>query len=151
MTDRWVASGIALAAALGATTARAAEAQAGQRYRLVEVAGHALPVEVEKEWRCREYVTRATLTLGADSLWTLRYTKREVCGERAEVETELEGGRYSLEGGTIRFHEDDDGDDRDWNLGRDLDVDDLDTATRNADGALAARLRDGVTTLVFRP
>jgi hypothetical protein len=88
MTERTVLRGLALAGALTAGTTAHAEAQGEQRYRLVEVAGSALPVEVEQEWRCRESVTRATLTLRPDSLWALEYTKRKVCGDRTEDETE---------------------------------------------------------------
>lgn len=125
-----------------------AEAQAEERYRLVEVAGSKLPVEVEKEWRCREYLTEAALTLGADSLWRMQYTKREVCGDREEIETETEDGRYTVVADTIRFLDDDD--DEDDRVDDDLDVDDLATATRGANGTLTGRLRDGKTTLVFR-
>lgn len=149
MTDHSLLSRLALALALTAGTAVQAEAQAEQRYRLVEVGGRALPVEVEKEWRCRESVTQATLTLRPDSLWAMDYTKREVCGDREEVETEREDGRYSVVADTIRFHDDDGDDDRD-DRDDDVDLDDLATATRAADGALTARLRDGRTTLLFR-
>src|SRR5688572_1828128 len=40
-------------------------------YRLAQVGGKALPVEVEKGWRCREDVTAGTLTLGNDGRWVL--------------------------------------------------------------------------------
>jgi hypothetical protein len=123
---------------------------AGQRYRLVEVAGAALPVEVEKDWSCRESVTRATLTLVADSTWVLRSTLREACGERAEVETEVEHGRYAREGTSLRFYDEDGEDDRDWDLRREVDLDDLQSGTVGADGSLTVRLDDGKTTLVFR-
>jgi hypothetical protein len=149
MTEATLLRGIGLAAALAAGVHATADGQASERYRLVEVAGSALPVEVEKEWSCRESVTRGTLTLGADSLWTLRYTKREVCGDRAEVENEDESGYYTMEGGTIRFRDDDD-DDRDWELRRDVDLDDLESGTVAADGSLTVQLRDGKTTLLFR-
>lgn len=151
MTERNLAAALAVTLTLLAVPAIRAEAQAEQRYRLVEVGGSPLPVEVEKGLTCREHVTRGTLTLGADSLWSLQYTQREVCGDRAEVETEHEGGRYSMVADTIRFHDDDDDDDdRDWSLGRDVDVDDLETGTLAADGTLTVRLRDGKTTIVFR-
>jgi hypothetical protein len=94
-------------------------------------------------------VTQATLTLRPDSLWALEYTKREVCGDRTEDETEREDGRYRVTADTIHFHDDDGDDDRDDR--DDLDLDDLATAARAADGALIARLEDGKTTLVFRP
>lgn len=152
MTDHSLMPRVALALALTAGTATLATAQGEQRYRLVELGGKALPVEVEREGRCREYVTQATLTLRPDSLWALEYTKREVCGDRAEVETEREDGRYSVVADTIRFHDDDDDrDDRDDQDDDDLDLDDLATATRSPEGALAGRLEDGRTTLVFRP
>ena len=160
MTDRTAVRGIVAALVLtlvvgtvaqGQTTGVAvAAAPAAERYRLVEVAGRALPVELDKEWNCREYVTRGALTLGADSLWSLRATIREVCGDRAEVETEAEGGRYGVQGGTIRFYDDDEDDDWDWELARDIDVDEFETGTLAADGTLTVRLDDGKTTLLFR-
>jgi hypothetical protein len=150
MTDHRISRVGALALGLLISRAAGAEAQTEERYRLVEVAGSALPVEVEKEWRCRELVTEAELTLRADSLWALQYTKREVCGQREEVETEHEDGRFTIVADTIRFHDDDGDDDRDWSLSADVDVDELATATRAADGTLTGRLRDGKTTLVFR-
>jgi hypothetical protein len=148
MTDRRLPLAVALA--LLVWTAGRAEAQGEERYRLVEVAGKALPAEVEKEWRCSEYVTEAELMLGADSAWVLQYTKREVCGGREELETETEDGRYTVVADTIRFRDDDQDEDRDEDDDRDLDVDELATATRAADGTLTGRLRDGKTTLVFR-
>ena len=121
MTDQRTVRGFGVALALAAVVGRGAQAQstgtavatppAAERYRLVEVAGGELPAELDKESNCREYVTRGTLTLGADSLWKLRATIREVCGDRAEVETEAEGGRYSVQGGTITFYDDDEDDD----------------------------------------
>jgi hypothetical protein len=152
MTDGMTmrAIGAALALTTGLTTGAVSQEPAGA-YRLMEVAGRALPAEVEKEWNCREEVTRGTLTLGADSLWTLRVTLREVCGDRAEVETETETGRYVMAGDTIRFRDDDeDDDDRDWSIGGDVDLDDLQTGTRGGNGTLAVRLKDRKTTLLFR-
>ncbi len=133
-------------ATTGTTTA---SAPAEERYHLVEVGGKKLPVEVEKEWRCHESVTRGTLTLRDDGRWHLQTTIREQCGSRAEVETDDEEGRYTREGGTITFHDDDD-DDGDWDLRRDLDLDDLKTATAGGDGALTVQLADGETALLFR-
>ena len=148
MTDRTLWYGLGLAAAVAAAATPPLEGQAPGTYRLVEVAGSALPAEVERDRSCREQVTAGTLTLGADSLWSLRYTKREVCGDRTEEEQEDETGRYSMDRGTIRFHDDDDDNDRDDD--DDIDVDDLDTATLGPDGRLTARLEDGRTAVVFR-
>jgi hypothetical protein len=141
MTDTTMVQGLGVVLAVAATIAPTT-----QRYRLIEVAGMALPAEVEKSWNCREYVTRGDLTLGSDSLWSLRVTLREVCGERAEVETETEQGRYSVAGDTVRFFDDDD--DRD--TGDDVDLDDLKSGTLAADGTLTVRLEDDRSTLVFR-
>jgi hypothetical protein len=143
MTDTTMVQGLGVVLAVAATIAPTT-----QRYRLIEVAGTALPAEVEKSWNCREYVTRGDLTLGSDSLWSLRVTLREVCGERAEVETETEHGRYSVAGDTVRFFDDDDDDDRD--TGDDVDLDDLKSGTLAADGSLTVRLEDDRSTLVFR-
>jgi hypothetical protein len=143
MTDTTIAQGLGVVLAVAATVAPTT-----QRYRLVEVAGSSLPAEVEKEWNCREYVTGGDLTLGSDSVWTFRMTLREVCGERAEVETETEHGRYSLAGDTLRFIGDDDDDDRD--IGDDRDLDDLKSGVLAADGTLQVRLEDDQTALIFR-
>lgn len=150
-----------LALALGMTAADRVEAQtatpvsAGRaevRYHLVEVAGSKLPVVVEKEWRCQESVTRGTLTLESDSVWIFRSTVREECGSRAKVDTEIEHGRYTRDGTTLRFYDDDDdaGDGKDWDLRVDLDLDDFESGSVAPDGALAVRLRDGETTLIFK-
>lgn len=144
MTDRVPALAVALVLLTAAATP--AEAQGQQQFRLVTVADKELPAEVDRGLVCRESVTRGTLTLEADSLWSLRYTKREVCGGRTEVENEYEGGRYSMTGDSIRFFDDDDDDDDD----HDLDIDDLASGTLAADGTLTAKLRDGKTTVVFR-
>ncbi len=149
MTDKTLLCGFGLVAALAASTAPSVEAQVSATYRLAEIAGSALPVEVEREWSCRESVTEGTLTLGADSLWSFQFNKHEVCGARTEEEIEREGGRYTTEGNTIRFHDDDDDDD-DRDDADDPDLDDLETATLGSDGRLTARLEDGKTTLVFR-
>ena len=149
MTDKILLCGLGLVA-LAAGTPLSVEAQVPGTYRLTEIAGSALPVEVEKGWSCRESVTEGTLTLGADSLWSFRFNKREVCGARTEDEIEQEGGRYTTEGTTIRFHDDDDDDDDDRDDADDPDMDDLENATLGSDGRLTARLEDGKTTLVFR-
>ena len=143
MTDTIMVQALGVALAVAATTAPTT-----QTYRLLEVAGSALPAEVEKEGDCREYVTRGDLTLGSDSLWSFRVTLREACGERAEVETETEHGRYSVAGDTVQFFDDDDDDDRD--IGDDMDLEDLKRGIFAADGTLSVRLDDDQTTLVFR-
>ena len=145
MIDSIMVHALGVALAVAATTA-----QTTQSYRLIEVAGSALPAEVEKEGNCREYVTRGDLTLGSDSLWSFRVTLRETCGERAEVETETEHGRYSVSGDSVRFFDDDDDDDDDRDSGDDMDLDDLKSGIRAADGTLSVRLDDDRTTLVFR-
>lgn len=150
-----------LALALGMAAAGQVEAQAATpvsagraeaRYQLVEVAGSKLPVVVEKEWRCQESVTRGSLTLESDSVWVFRSTVREECGSRAKVDNEIEHGRYTRSGTTLRFYDDDDDTDegKDWDLRVDLDLDDFESGSVAPDGALAVRLRDGETTLIFR-
>ena len=98
----------AVAVALSLTVTDAATAQAAPaapaetRYVLVDVGGKALPVEVEKEWRCREDVTAGTLRLREDGLWRLETLVRETCGDRTETEprTRTAGiaprGRHSI-------------------------------------------------------
>ena len=152
MIDRTMMGGFTLALALAVVTPGAAQAQTPteERYNLVEVGGTALPVEVEKGMRCREHVTSGTLTLRADSVWTLEYGKREVCGSREEKETEHEDGRYSVVADSIRFYDDDDDDDGDDDDRNDIEVEDLAAGTRSSDGRLTARLEDGKTIVLFR-
>jgi hypothetical protein len=120
-------------------------------YRLVEVGGKALPVEVEKGWRCREDVTAGTLRLGNDGRWVLETEKRETCGDRTRDELDTDDGRYKMEGQTLRFF-DDDGEQnmKDWSIGKDIDLDDLTTGSLAGDGTLTVQLADEKTTLVFR-
>lgn len=163
MTDtravRGVGAALVLAALIGTTahaqsTATAVAAAPGaERYRLVEVAGTALPAEVEKEWGCREYVTRGALTLGADSSWSLRTTRREVCGDRVEVEHDDDDGIYKREGETLHFLDDDGraNTDSEWRIGTDIDLDELRTGIIGKGGTLTVQLADDETTLVFRP
>jgi hypothetical protein len=144
MTDATMTYGLAAALA-----AAAMMSPPMQSYRLAEVGGKPLPAEVKKELNCREFVTGGELTLGADSLWSLRVALREECGKRSEVETETENGRYSMTGDSLRFFDDDDDDD-DRDDGDDLDLDDLKSGTLSKDGTLTVRLEDDETTLVFR-
>ena len=122
------------------------------RYSLASVSGKALPVEVEKELRCREDVTAGTLALRSDGRWRLETSRREVCGDRTEKDLDDDDGTYRTEGRTLRFF---DGDGRentdDWDLGREIDLDDLRTGTLAADGSLTVELADGKNRLVFRP
>ena len=62
----------------------------------------------------------------------------------------MESGRYTAQGGTIRFLDDDGREDRDREVERDIDLDDLWTGTIASDGTLTVRLEDEKTTLVFR-
>ena len=139
------------AATFDTATAATPPVPAETRYTLAEVAGKPLPVEVEKEWRCREEVTAGTLTLRGDR-WRLETVQRETCGDRTEEDRDTDDGIYRTEGGTLRFF-DDDGREKsdDWDLDRDLDLDDLRSGTRGADGSLTVLLADGKTRLVFRP
>jgi hypothetical protein len=120
-------------------------------YQLVQVGGKPLPVEVEKEWRCREDVTAGKLSLGTDGRWLLETTEREVCGDRTRTELESDDGRYTTEGQTLRFF-DEDGEEntKDWSIGKDIDLADLRSGTIGADGTLTVQLADEETTLVFR-
>lgn len=69
----------------------------------------------------------------------------------AEIDGRAEEGRYTVQGQTVRFLDEDgepEEDDRDDDT-QDLDVDDLTVGTRSA-GALSVRLMGGQT-VVFRP
>lgn len=134
--------------ALLATGAGWTPAVAQDSYRLVSVAGKTLPATVEDGLVCREEVTAGTLTLRPDSTWLLETTKREVCAGRTETESDTEDGRYTMQGQTIRFLDDDgkpDTDDDD-----DDDLDDLTTGTIGTNETLTAKLEDNRTTVVFR-
>ena len=141
-------AGVLALAAAGASAQAPAQAEV---YRLATVEGRALPVVIEQEGDCRDELLGGTLTLEADGEWTLVTQEREVCGDRVEEDEEREEGRYTVEGQTVRFL-DEDGeaeqeDDRDDET-PDFDVDDLTVGTRSA-GALSVRLEDG-RTAVFR-
>ncbi|MGH7551793.1 MAG: hypothetical protein ACREMQ_02040 [Longimicrobiales bacterium] len=137
--------GVGAAVSLGMGTA----AQTAQEtFRLASVAGQPLPALIEQEGDCREELTAATLTLETNGRWMLVSTEREVCGTRVDDEEERENGTYTTERQTLRFLDDDgkppvDDDDDE------LDVSDLVTGTRSADG-LVVRLADGKTDLTFR-
>jgi hypothetical protein len=122
------------------------------RYRLVEVAGNALPAQIEQEWGCREDVTAGTLILTGDGRWHLESATRETCGGRSEEERDSEFGTYTWTGSALTFL-DEDGhseSDREWG-DKDIDLDELASGSRAPDGALRVKLADGRTTLVFRP
>jgi hypothetical protein len=149
------ATTVAVALSLTLTGAAAAQAApaapAETRYVLVDVGGKALPVEIEKEWRCREEVTAGTLRLREDGLWRLETSVRETCGDRTETELEDEDGRYRAEGTTLHFLDDDGNRNRaDWSLRSEIDLDELDQGTIADGGALTVRLADEKTVLRFR-
>jgi hypothetical protein len=98
----------------------------------VDVDGKGLPVEIEKEWRCREVVTAGMLILREDGRWRLDTSVRETCGDRTTVDQEDEDGRYRTEGTTIHFLDDGNRNDSDWSLERDIDLEDLDRARSRA-------------------
>lgn len=129
----------------------ASEAPAVTRYTLLDVGGRALPVQIEKEWRCREDLTAGTLFLREDGRWRLETTVRETCGDRTEVGQEDEDGRYRAEGTTLHFLDDDGDRNRaDWELGTEIDLDELDQGTLADGGTLTVRLADEKTVLRFR-
>ena len=142
---------IIAAAVLGgfAATPASAHAQAVDHtgaWRLVEVAGAALPFVSEDSDGCREEVSAATLTLEADGDYVLETIEREICGDVVEQDDDREEGEYRIEGTAVRFDEEDDDDDAN---DEDVDIDDLVVGTVSADG-LTVRLDDGRTVLVFR-
>lgn len=144
-------AGVALVA--GGASAAAQEAPSPATYRLVEVAGGALPAVLEEADACREEVLGGTLTLEADGRWTLVTTEREVCGDAVEEEEEREDGTYEVDGDAIRFLDDDVDESDDPEDGADdageIELEDLSSGTRT-DAGLTIRLEDGETVLVFR-
>lgn len=147
---------IAVAAVgIGAVSTAAVATQAApeaETFRLVEINGAGLPALVEEEDGCREEIVAGAITLEADGDWVLITREREVCGGRVEEEEEeREEGTYEAEGDDIRFFDDDDDDahdDAEDDDHEEVDVDDLATGSRAADG-LTVRLEDGGT-LTFR-
>jgi hypothetical protein len=128
-----------------------AAAPAETRYVLVDVGGKALPVEIDKGWRCREDVTAGTLLLREDGHWRLQMSVREICGDRPEMEHEDDDGTYRAEGTTLHFLDDDGNRNHaDWSLGGEIDLDELDQGTMAAGGTLTVRLADEKTVLRFR-
>ena len=132
-----------------------AQAQAGapaeNRYTLVEVDGKGLPVETEKEWRCRDEVTAGTLVLREDGRWRLETSIRETCGDRTKMDEEDDDGIYRTEGTSIQFlDEDGNRNDADWSLVREIELDELDQGAIADGGALTVRLADEKTVLRFR-
>jgi hypothetical protein len=149
------ATAVAVALSLTVTGTGAAQAAPAAptetRFVLVGVGGKALPVEIEKEWRCREDVTAGTLRLREDGFWRLETSVRETCGDRTEMEHEDEDGRYRTEGTTLHFLDDDGERNRaDWSLRDEIDLDELDQGTISDGGVLTVRLADAKTVLRFQ-
>lgn len=144
-----LASLVATAAVLLTAGGAGAQVASQETYQLAQVAGQALPVVTEENGDCRDELSAATLTLDTDGTWTLVTTEREVCGQDVDEDEDREDGRYTVDGQTIHFTDDDgnvataDGDDSE------LEVDDLVHATRTADG-LTVQVADGDTQLQFR-
>ena len=128
----------------------AQDAAQAETYRLVDVSGGALPVLVEQDGDCRDELLSGTLTLADDGTWVLVTQEREVCGDRVEEDEEREEGRYTMDGQTVRFlDEDGEAEEHEEEDAGEIEVDDLSVGTRSADG-LAVRLADGQTVLAFR-
>ena len=152
------AAATAQATAVSPDTAPAAAPQqaravtpAESRYTLVAVDGKGLPVETEKEWRCRDEVTAGTLVLRDDGRWRLETSIQETCGDRRKMDHEDDDGIYRTEGTTIQFlDEDGNRNDADWSLAREIELDELDQGTIADGGALTVRLADEKTVLRFR-
>ncbi len=116
----------------------------------MDVGGKGLPVEIEREWRCRDEVTAGTLVLREGSHWRLQTRVRQTCGDRTEMDQEDEDGMYRTEGATIHFLDDDGNrNDADWSLEREIDLDELDHGSLDG-GMLTVRLADEKTVLRFR-
>ena len=149
-TATLILAGLAYGVLGTAAPAAAQAASQDETFRLIQVAGKALPAVIEEEDGCREEVVSGTLTLKADGIWILVAQEREVCGDRVEEEEEREEGKYSIEGSSIRFVDDDsDGDAEEDDTDDDLDLDDMTTGTRTAEG-LTVRLKGSDAVLVFR-
>lgn len=117
-------------------------------YRLVSVGGKSLPALLDTDDGCRELVTAATLSLGADGKWTLRHDERHECPSGVRNKTESEHGKYTMSGSTVTFMDDD----GDRNTGGtpddDIDLDELDQGTLLGT-TLNVRLKEGQA-LVFQ-
>ena len=121
------------------------------RYTLVAVRGKALPATVEKELRCREDVTAATLSLSGDGRWLLETATKEICGDRTEEDSDRDHGTYTMEGQKLSFLDDDGRENHDSGsgTGTDDDLDEFKSGTLAPDGSLTITLADG-TPLLFR-
>ena len=128
-----------------------AQSQAPTRYTLVAVRGKALPATVEKELRCREDVTAATLSLSGDGRWLLETATKEICGDRTEEDSDRDHGTYTMEGQKLSFLDDDGRENHDSGsgTGADDDLDEFKSGTLAPDGSLTITLADG-TPLLFR-
>lgn len=117
-----------------------AGAQAAGSYKLMTIGGARLPAAVAEKDVCREEVEAAVLTLNADGTWTLSAFSRESCGRGTSTDHEVESGKYTVSGETIRFTQDDDKGERD--------ADDLDPVQGALEGDML-NIRLGVTDRVF--
>lgn len=142
-------------APMAAATHASAQVAQPETWRLADIDGSPMPAVVDIEDDCAETIAAATLTLDANGEWTLIWTEQETCGGEIEDEDEdeRERGRYTVDGQTVRFldedgeaGEEDDSDDEDE---VDVDIEELSVGTRSA-ATLTVRLRDGQTNLVFR-
>jgi hypothetical protein len=123
-----------------------------QTYRLTEVAGKSLPAIINRGLRCHEEVTAAELTLVDGGSWLLRAATRGLCGDRVvATETDVESGRYAIEGRTVRFYDEDGrSGGRESDFETEIDLDDVETGTLAPNGTLTVRLEGEGATLVFR-
>lgn len=122
-------------------------AQAGS-YRLTSVAGNALPTPLGMENGCKEMVTAGTLTL-SDGKWTLRYDERHECPSGARMSAESETGKYSMDGSTITFMDDDGERNTGGSPDDDIDLDELDHGTLSGN-TLTVKLKEGQTVVFQR-
>jgi hypothetical protein len=123
-------------------------------YRLTEIDSAPLPtvVDVDDEGRCREELVSATLTLHTGGRWNLVSRDRKVCyGDLVEdVDEEFDEGHFLVDGSTITFLDEQGHLPRvDYDLDRDIEIDDLGTGTLGRNG-LSVRLEDGPVAIFRR-
>lgn len=137
---------VLVCAAGAALTAMVPSASAGRNgataeYRLMSVDGKALPVLLGTDDGCKEFVTAATLTM-ADGKWTLKQDERHECPSGNRTESDSESGKYTVEGNTITFMDEEGKRNTGGKPDDDIDLDELDQGTLSGN-TLTVRLKEG--------
>lgn len=125
-----------------------AQVSAEETWELTRIGDSALPTMVEQDDDgCTEEVVSGTLTLSPNGTWRMVAEEREGCGTDIDNDRDTETGRYTMDGDTITFL-DDDGNPEDIDDNGSMDIEDLVSGTRNGD-TMTVQIDDGRTQLTF--